>query len=144
MQTRIETHSIPEPNSGCWIWLGAITAHGRAQIMVGRKTAFASRESFAAYKGPIPKGKLACHTCDMDLCVNPDHLYAGTHADNSADAVRRGRTLVGERNHNAKLRFADIPNIRADERNDQEIADEYGVARTTINAIKRRMIWRHL
>lgn len=141
MKTRIEEHSIPEPNSGCWLWLGALTAYGYGQIMVGRKTAFAHRESLIAFKGPIPNGALACHTCDNDPCVNPDHLYAGSHATNSADAVRRGRTLTGERNHQAKLKASMIPAIRADGRQHSDIADAYGVARPTITAIKRGRTW---
>lgn len=142
---KIWDNCMPEPNSGCWIWLGTLCKNGYAQLATTKgKTERAARVSYTVNIGPIPVGKIICHTCDNRACINPDHIYAGTHATNGADAVRRGRTLMGELNHSARLRFADIPNIRADGRHQQTIADEYGVARSTISAIKRRAIWRHV
>lgn len=142
---RIWDTCIPEPNSGCWLWLGTMTQWGYAQIMTRRGvTGFAHRYSFEAFKGPLPPGKLACHTCDNRMCVNPDHIYAGTYADNSSDAVRRGRTLTGSRNHRAKLSEDDVRIIMADGRMFTEIAGDYGVTRTAISAIKNKRTWGHL
>lgn len=51
----------------------------------------AARVSYEFYKGPIPRGQLVRHTCDCHYCVNPDHLVAGTHQDNTDDMLNRGR-----------------------------------------------------
>lgn len=134
MRDRIEQNSIPEPNSGCWLWTGAITQWGYAQISIGRKTAFAHRCSYEAFNGMIPRGLLACHTCDNRVCVNPDHLYAGTHKDNNGDAVRRFRRA-------STFTRPDILNIREDARPTAIIAKEYGVSKTTISNIKTRETW---
>jgi hypothetical protein len=84
--------SIPEPNSGCRLWLGKIhQTSGYAQIWVDGRHRNASRVAYEVWKGPIPAGKMACHTCDMPECVEPAHLYAGTAQDNHDDMVRRGR-----------------------------------------------------
>ena len=99
LAARIERLSIPEPNSGCWIWLGAVsdanTVHQRAKIRFGRPGMPAARAAYEAYCGPIPEGKHVLHRCDTPLCVNPAHLWVGTHTDNMRDMHRKGRAVVG-------------------------------------------------
>lgn len=73
---------------GCWLWQGALTGKGYGSLSSGR---YAHRVSYEEFKGPIPQGYQVLHTCDRKNCCNPDHLYAGTHADNVADAIARGR-----------------------------------------------------
>lgn len=77
-----ETRSMPEPNSGCWLWLGALkdTGYGRL-ILAGRYWA-AHRLSYVLYKGPIPDGLEIDHLCRTRCCVNPDHLEAVTRSVN--------------------------------------------------------------
>ncbi len=95
---RIEDNSIPEPNSGCWIWLGAVsdggTKHERAKAHFDGAARSAARAAYAAYRGDIPAGHCVLHTCDTPLCVNPDHLWTGTHLDNVRDMDRKGRRVV--------------------------------------------------
>jgi len=105
----------PEPMSGCWLWDGALGSHGYGQLRVrvsGRpKTLSAHRLSYEHWNGPL--GALCClHRCDTRVCVNPDHLFAGTRAENSADMVTKGRQTMGERNPMARLQRADIPTLR--------------------------------
>ena len=91
---RIEAASIPEPNSGCWLWLGSVqgkSGAGHGRLKWHGQTTLAHRLSWEIYRGPIPPGMLVCHTCDMGGCVNPDHLFIGIHADNHADRNRKGR-----------------------------------------------------
>lgn len=91
---RILEMSIPEPNSGCWLWLGSAwraPIQLRPFLSVDGASLGAHRVSLEAFKGPIPAGLCACHTCHNTLCVNPDHLYAGTKKQNTQDMMRAGR-----------------------------------------------------
>jgi hypothetical protein len=55
-----------------------------------------SRRAYEQAYGPIPKGMCVCHTCDEPHCINPEHLWLGTHADNIQDAIRKGRHRSSE------------------------------------------------
>jgi hypothetical protein len=78
----------------CWEWLAHRDCWGYGQFKVNRKTMFAHRFSFAHYKNneqSIPSNLYVCHHCDNPGCVNPNHLFLGTHTDNMKDMVRKGR-----------------------------------------------------
>jgi len=87
------------PN-GCWNWLGATSFKGRKWsygiINKDKKPYLAHRVSWELHNGPIPKEMDLCHKCDNTLCVNPDHLFLGTQADNNRDRDLKGRKAMGE------------------------------------------------
>ncbi len=97
LRSRLLENSIPEPNSGCWIFTGYIDVLGYGIIAeTKRKRIKAHRASYAAFNGEIPHGFDIMHSCDVRCCVNPDHLRPGTHQENMADMARKGRAYNGE------------------------------------------------
>jgi hypothetical protein len=84
----------------CWPWTGVATSHGYGVMVINGKRTIATRYSWSlANDRPWPAGRIACHHCDNPICVNPRHIYAGTHSDNSTDSVVRGRTSGQKKTH---------------------------------------------
>lgn len=80
----IEDRCIPEPNSGCWIWLNGLSSDGYGGIkLTGRSAMTAHRASYIAHHGVVPEGLEVDHLCRLRCCVNPDHLEAVSHRENS-------------------------------------------------------------
>lgn len=86
---RIERLSVKVPEAGCWIWVGTAGRYGKF-FHEGRPKD-AHRAAWLVFKGPIPQGMRVCHSCDVPLCVNPDHLFLGTAKDNTLDMMKKGR-----------------------------------------------------
>ena len=79
------------PFSGCWIWMRATTTPGYGLISSGGKTRLAHRVVYELTQGSIPDGMEICHTCDIPSCVNPAHLWAGSHKQNMTDRAIKSR-----------------------------------------------------
>ena len=113
--------------SGCWLWGGYTGEKGYGQIMIGGITYRAHRVSYEQHIGPIPEGMLVCHTCDTPSCINPEHLFVGTAKDNTQDAIRKKRAVIGEANARAKLTEAQVLDILRDDRTPTQISKDYDV-----------------
>lgn len=140
---------IPEPNSGCWLWSGAVNeidreVRGYMWYKGGHRRA--SRISWDLRHGIIPEGLNVLHKCDTPLCVNPDHLFLGTTRENVHDSIKKGRRRYS-RGHapvNRKLTESQVLSIREDPRKSTQIYKEYPVSARTIRSIKNRKRWRNL
>lgn len=159
---RFEEKYIPEPNTGCWLWMASINGDGYGRLGIGRRSMGAHRFSYEAYIGPITSGLCVLHRCDTPSCVNPAHLFLGTPAVNAADRQKKGRggracgELNGSRTHpervrrgelngRAKLSEKDVMAIRSEtDLSIRRLALKYAVHRTVIRDIKRGDLWRHL
>lgn len=148
----IEHYSMPEPNSGCWLWLGGLDRAGYGKVWIAGRTMAGHRVSWLAFKGEIPRGLFACHKCDMPSCVNPAHLFLGTAADNNADAATKGRNCTGrpnprvwgERNGHARHSEETMLRVIAATGTQVGIAKRFGVSPSAVNQAKRGVRWAHL
>ena len=88
--------------SSCWLWIGSTSGRPgrRYGCFWNGKAIKAHQFAYEIFKGQRDHGKIVCHTCDVPLCVNPDHLYLGTWRDNVRDAVKRGRHRNGKESIN--------------------------------------------
>lgn len=93
LQEKLEALSIPEPNSGCWLWTRAVNKDGYGLTSWNGVHIRAHRASLQIKLGrPLEADECACHHCDNPPCVNPDHLWVGTPGDNARDRDKKGRT----------------------------------------------------
>jgi hypothetical protein len=139
-----EKRYIPEPNSGCWLWIGSVfnTGYGQFKHKKGYRRAHVA--SYRLFKGKIQRGLDVRHTCDVRCCVNPEHLILGTRKQIVWDSINRGRNAVGEKNGASKLTKQDVLKIRNDTRSLAKIARDYDVHPPCIFKIKKRVHWRHI
>jgi hypothetical protein len=143
--------SIPEPMSGCWLWMGGVQSKGYGLMNFRGRKWYAHRLALHL-SGRDPGDLCVLHRCDNPPCVNPDHLRIGTSADNTLDMIRKGRGLWpgprnprrGQNGTTAKLTAAQVAEIRfllAGKMSQRAIGARYGVTQATVSDIRCGRTW---
>ena len=136
---------MPEPNSGCQLWLGSVKRTGYGTVKSkAQGQLLTHRAAWQVAFGPIPHGMHVLHKCDVRSCVNPAHLSLGTNLQNIADKVAKGRQCRGAMNGNALLTDDIVRAIRRDPCNNREAARIYGVSYYTIWDVRTGRSWKHV
>ena len=147
MDLAVRFWSKVSKGAGCWIWQAYKFRYGTFRI--GNKMVLAHRVAFDLAIGPIPPSLDVLHSCDNGHCVNPDHLFLGTHSDNMQDRQRKGRwvspVLLGYPNPAAKVTREQAKEIRTRYEmgtvKQHELAAEYGVTQSNISMIVHNRTW---
>ncbi len=135
-----------DKNDKCWNWIGGTIANGYGMFWYEKKLCKASRVVWFLTYRTWPK-LCILHVCDNPLCVNPNHLFEGNNAENSADMVKKGRQARGSRNGNSKLTETDVKQIKRllmQSVMPKTIAEQFHVSRRVISSIKTGKIWKWL
>lgn len=135
LKQRLLDNCLPDFN-GCWNWQLATSSKGYGQVWDGDRISLAHRISHEVFKGPLGT-MFACHKCDNKACINPDHLFAGTHTDNMRDCIDKDR-------HNKGLKKHQVLEILASNKSSRKLAAEYGVEKTTVVHIRNGYTWSRL
>jgi hypothetical protein len=136
--SKVEVKSDDE----CWRWHGATIQNGYGQIGRGSVIKYAHRVSYELSKGPIPEGLYVCHSCDNKWCVNPAHLWVGTAADNSRDAISKG--LHPRSGGRKRLDSKTVHELRTGQAKPLEVAKRLGMSDTGVYQARMGKTWKRV
>jgi len=135
-----------DKSGDCWMWMASLNESGYGRFRVGESHKQAHRVSLEMSGVPIPDGAIVCHACDTPACVNPSHLWVGTHKDNSQDSINKGRRpFFGEGNPSSKLMAYEVDQIIEEyshgDTSHRVLGRKYGVSHRTIGLIVAGKTW---
>lgn len=130
---------------GCWEWTAGKIPTGYGHFRFGDRQAGAHIFSWELHYPSKKIGKLCVlHRCDNPGCVNPKHLFLGTHADNAKDRDKKSRQAKGVKQGNSKLTESQVLKIYKDPRSHRKIASDFRLSQVHVSRIKRGATWAHL
>jgi DNA-binding CsgD family transcriptional regulator len=138
-----EDEYVLVPESGCWLWTKGVNECGYGRKNIKGKLKFVHRIMYEDIVGEIPKDICVLHKCDVRCCINPNHLFLGTHKDNMRDAVNKGRhkspNKFTKEKHPLRKYSIEIHNyiINSDKTN-KKLSEELGISRKYIWQIRKR------
>lgn len=140
--------TIAHIDTPCWVWMAHCNISGHGRFSVNGKLGLAHRVSWLIHYGEFDNALDVLHKCDNPSCINPDHLFLGTHKDNMVDMVNKGRNVVfaGEASRTAKLTEAQVKEIKNKSTftTQTQLAKDYGVSQAAIWYILNGRNWKHL
>jgi hypothetical protein len=129
----------------CWEWHGAVSNHGYGQFKLAKRIVPAHRAAWLLTHGAISDGLFVCHQCDNRRCVNPSHLFLGTHSDNMRDAIAKGRvSRVQRRDGLAPDTVRSIRRLFDLGTPKKAIARRFGIYPSTVRDILNGKTYRHV
>ncbi len=132
----------------CWLWRAPASTGRYGLFRLHGEKYLPHRIMYSVALGAFDPSLCVCHRCDNPRCVNPHHLFLGTHAENMVDMRNKGRAARvgarGELSGRSKLTPEQVLEIRADNRMQRQIAAAYGIDQSSVSLIKRRINWAHL
>lgn len=145
----LESGFLKREPDDCWEWLRSLSPFGYGKAWWNGKMYQAHRLSWEAYNGEIPDGLCVLHRCDNPKCINPSHLFLGSHKDNNKDMAKKGRhwDCRGSNNPRTNLTEENILEIRSLIQkgvSPLEISTMYNVNRPVIYEIKSGKNWSHV
>lgn len=121
----------------CWLWKKSVNKLGYGNFHVGDKNLAAHRVAWELLRGPIPPGVHVLHHCDNRRCVNPDHLYLGSHRDNMRDKINRDRGNL------RKLTREQVDLVRNSDERPCDLARSLGVSTNTVWRVRTGRYYRY-
>lgn len=151
METDMETaerfYAKVDTSGDCHEWTAYKDRDGYGQFRYLGEQSRAHRVALILTGVDVPDDMCVCHACDNPSCVNPDHLWVGTHLENNQDKANKGRSTHGSRNYFAEICEVDVVLIRdlyASGLKQQAIADWIGISNQSVSVIVTRKAWRRV
>ena len=152
LRAHLERHTLMVPLCDCLLWTGSTNGrYGIIQLSSPRRNVLAHRANYmVTHQVELKRSEVVMHLCDNPLCVNTAHLKLGSQADNMRDMASKGRAsrgdVVGAANGRAIVTAGQVAQIRALQGSHQakEVGGMFNISASTVRAIWKRRIWRHL